>query len=292
MSRNNKRPITSLKSWCWWRWIDLSAQDDWIARLEATGCSTWTATTRPENSRLLLAVYSPKRTDVAPLKDKFGGQLRAISPSEWLPTRPSPPTRIGPKLEIIHDEPARRKNPATTTLCIPHGIAFGSGEHGTTFMLLRALTKAGDLSHVRILDLGTGSGVLALAARQLGARKIVATDFDPDSVRTARQNEALNFSTLSILWRQADVRKLRAVSQYQLVLANLFSGILCEAATRIANSIAPGGQLWLSGILKSQQKEVASAYRAQGLKLIRSEKRGKWVMLQLARRPTKRPAAK
>ena len=65
-----------------------------------------------------------------------------------------------------------------------------------------------------MLDLGTGSGVLALAARLFGARKIVATDFDPDAIRTARQNEALNFSKALIRWRCADVRKLRATARY------------------------------------------------------------------------------
>jgi ribosomal protein L11 methyltransferase len=132
-----------------------------------------------------------------------------------------------------------------------------------------------------VLDLGTGSGVLALAARLFGARKIVATDFDPDAVRTAAQNEALNFSEQLIRWRRADVKKLRASVQYDLVLANLFSGILCEAAPQIAASVAPTGQLWLSGILVTQQQEVIAAYRRQGMKLIRAFRRGKWVMLKL-----------
>ncbi len=145
-------------------------------------------------------------------------------------------------------------------------------------MLLRALAQLGDLTETRVLDLGTGSGVLALAARLFGARKIVATDFDPDAVRTARQNEALNFSQPLIRWKQADVKKLRSTVRYDFVLANLFSGILCEAAPQIAASVAPGGQLWLSGILKTQQDEVSAAYRAQGLVFVRAFHRGKWVM--------------
>jgi ribosomal protein L11 methyltransferase len=148
-------------------------------------------------------------------------------------------------------------------------------------MLLRALACRSDWSCAAILDLGTGSGVLALTARLFGARKIVATDFDPDAIRTARQNETLNFSKPLIRWRRADVRRLRATARYDLVLANLFSGILGEAAPRIAGCVAPGGQLWLSGILDSQQQEVIAAYRGQGLQLIRAFRRGKWIMLVL-----------
>jgi ribosomal protein L11 methyltransferase len=238
---------------------------------------------------LLLAVYSEDRSEVIALKKKFDGQVRAIAEKEWLPTKPTPPTHIGNKLVIVHEADrktsrGRHRSPRDggdrVSLHIPHGIAFGSGEHATTFMLLRALAEKGDWNATSVLDLGTGSGVLALAARQFGARKIVATDFDPDSVRTSRQNEALNFSTRLIRWRQADVRKLHATSRYGLVLANLFSGILCEAAAPIAGCVSTGGRLWLSGILDSQQKEVAAAYRAQGLQLAQTMRRGKWVMLQ------------
>jgi len=76
------------------------------------------------------------------------------------------------------------------------------------------------------------------------------------------------------------VRKLRATAWYDLVLANLFSGILSEAAPQIAGCVSPGGQLWLSGILDSQQEEVSAAYRGQRLQLLRTVHRGKWIMQQ------------
>jgi ribosomal protein L11 methyltransferase len=148
-------------------------------------------------------------------------------------------------------------------------------------MLLGALTRYHAMDQASVLDLGTGSGVLALAARLFGASKIVATDFDEEAVRTARQNEALNFPQPLIRWTCSDVKKLRAKVRYELVLANLFSGILCEAAPQISASVAPGGQLWLSGILAFQRDEVIAAYRRQGLPLMRALRRGKWVMLML-----------
>jgi ribosomal protein L11 methyltransferase len=184
-------------------------------------------------------------------------------------------------LEILHAKTPRGKKPTMPQLHIPHGLAFGSGEHATTYMLLRELTRREDWTRTTVLDLGTGSGVLALAARLFGARRIVATDFDPEAVRTARQNEALNFAQSSIHWRRGDVKKLRSKTRYDLVLANLFSGILTEAAPQIAGCVAPGGELWLSGILDSQQEEVIAAYRRQGLRLSQARRRGKWVLLML-----------
>ena len=245
-------------------------------RLQAAGCATWTLTERPTQKRALLAVYDARREPVLALHGLFGGRVLSIAQSAWLSTKPTPPTRITPALEILHDKP--RKKATANQLVIPHGLAFGSGEHGTTFMLLRAFAREPVAG--RVLDLGTGSGVLALAARRFGARLIVATDFDPAAIRTARQNEALNFSTPQIHWRRADVKRLTEKPRYDLVLGNLFSGILIEAARQITAAVAPEGQLWLSGILRTQKDEVLAAFRAQGLKLLRATTRGKWVMLQ------------
>jgi len=278
------------KTWAWRRWIAPGQEERWIGRLQASSLavSGWAFTQRPSRSRVLLEVYMKARAAALALQRQWGGRVRAVNVREWSKTRPAPPTRIGRRLEIIHEKAQGRKKPAGPRLHIPHGLAFGSGEHATTFMLLRALTRRDEwiktiVRKPTVLDLGTGSGVLALAARLFGATKIVATDFDPDAVRTARQNEALNFSQPLIRWRRADVRKLRATTRYDLVLANLFSGILGEAAPQIAGCVAPGGQLWLSGILDSQRQEVIAAYLGQGLQLIRVLRRGKWIMLRLAR---------
>jgi ribosomal protein L11 methyltransferase len=278
----NRRSKAVRPAWCWRRWISAGAQDLWIGRLQGAGHSSWAFTERPARSRVLLEVYLPSRAGTAALRGSWGGRVRTLDARIWTTPRPTPPTRIGSRLEIIHHAPRRRKGPAPAcpSLHIPHGVAFGSGEHATTHLLLRALAAADGWTGRTVLDLGTGSGVLALAARLLGARRVVATDFDPEAVRTARQNEALNFSTPLVRWSCADVKRLRPGLHYDLVLANLFSGILGEAAPQIADRVAPGGQLWLSGILLSQQDEMIAAYRGQRLRLVRTVRRGKWLMLQ------------
>ncbi len=278
----------SAVAWFWRRWIAPTAQDDWIARLQAAGCATWTLTERPDRRRHLLAVYDARPEAVVALRGLFGGQVGSIRQSQWLRAKPAEPTRFGKTLEILHDRP--RRSLAPHQLVIPCGLAFGSGDHATTFMLLRALVR--EPAFGRVLDLGTGSGVLALAARWRGAKKVVATDFDPAAIRTARENEALNFPASRIQWRCADVRKLSARVRYDLVLANLFSGILVQVAPRISACVAPGGQLWAGGILHGQQDEVISAFGDEGLRLVQITRRGKWAMLRLRRPAAGIPAFK
>ncbi len=168
---------------------------------------------RPGRARILLEAYVASRAEAGELARQWGGSVQAVDSRQWLKTQLTPPTRIGRRLEIIHEKTrGATKKPARLQLHIPHGVAFGSGDHATTSMLLRAVAARADWSQARVLDLGTGSGVLALASRLFGARKIIATDFDPDAVRTARQNEALNFPRPLVRWQRADVKKLRAAT--------------------------------------------------------------------------------
>lgn len=271
-------------TWCWRRLIVPGQEDLWIERLENIGCSTWVLTQRPNRARLVLAVYSPSRAAIVSLAKKLGGRPQSLSSKEWLKPGVAKPIRIGKRLQIIHEKERGKKTLVPPRLHVPYGMAFGSGEHATTWMLLRALAHHEDWKGTTVLDVGTGSGILALTARLLGARKIVATDFDPEAIRTARQNEKLNFPTPLIRWQCADVKKLKTTVRYGLVVANLFSGILCEAAAAIAGCVLPNSQLWLSGILRSQQDEVIAAYRRQQMKLVRVVSRGKWVMIQLEKK--------
>lgn len=269
------------KTWSWVKWIAPDTQEAWIARLEAEGVSTWTLTDRVDLRRTILAVYGQDRAVLAGLARRHGGRLGSLRDKDWLSPASSPLISVGRQLQIVQ-EPAQAK-PGVPSLVVPLGMAFGSGSHATTGMLLRALVRRGKLKETALLDLGTGSGILALAARWSGAKKIMAIDFDPDAVRIAAENETLNFSSSQIIWRRADVKKLGARPLFGLVLANLFSGILCEAAARITAVVKPGGELWMSGILREQEKEVIWAYRQRGLKLLRCARRGKWVMLQWRR---------
>jgi ribosomal protein L11 methyltransferase len=266
-------------SWSWRRRIDPARSEEWIAKMP--NGAAWVITEKPNRVRALLSVHVESRAEAERLRKQWGGQARLIKTKDWIQPARSSPVRISAALQIIHEKPARRKKGAPAQLYIPHGLAFGSGEHATTVMLLRALARERGMARRRVLDLGTGSGILALAARHLGASRITATDLDGEAVRTARANEARNFPAPLIRWQRGDVRTLKTKTPFDLVVANLFSGILCEAAQPITEAVAPGGQLWLSGILREQGGAVAAAYRARKMVLTRTIRRGKWLLLLL-----------
>jgi ribosomal protein L11 methyltransferase len=263
-----------------WRWRRRFAQADeplWQERISADGGLNWMIVEKPGRKLLALEAYFPRRASAGALARQWGGTVERVMSR---PPRPAPPVRINARLEIAHDEEGTRRD---GQLLIPYGMAFGSGEHATTLMLLRALARRNDWRETDVLDLGTGSGVLALAARLFGARQVAGSDFDASAIRTARENERRNFQSRRIRWEIADAKRLPAAPKYALILANLFSGVLIEAAPKIARALAPDGELWLSGVLRSQNSEVAAAYRAAGLHHLRTTTRGKWIMQQWAR---------
>lgn len=149
-------------------------------------------------------------------------------------------------------------DPALTTVVIEPAMGFGSGHHATTRLCLKALQRL-DLRNCRVLDVGTGSGVLALAAALLGAAHVVAIDVDPDALDNARGNAALNGSPSAVEFRLADFREERGLKA-DVVVANLTGGMLAAGASELALTVAPGGALILSGITSEEREAVYSAF--------------------------------
>ncbi len=180
------------------------------------------------------------------------------------------------------------------TLVLDAAVAFGSGEHGSTRGCLRALERlAGRRPPRRILDLGTGSGILAMAAAALLRRRVLATDIDPWSVRTARANATRNRLGPRIATLRADgwrSRTLRAGAPYDLVFANILARPLTRMAADLARHLAPGGTAVLAGLLAGQANWVLAAHRRNGLVLRGVLREGAWATLVL-RRPAATPPA-
>ncbi len=177
--------------------------------------------------------------------------------------------------------------PGRLTIRLDAAVAFGSGEHGSTRGCLRALERVAYRRPRRILDLGTGSGILALAAARLLHRRVRGTDIDPWSVRTARANARLNRAGGLTRFFRADGWSSPLVSgggPYDLVFANILARPLCRMARPLAGHLAPGGTAILAGLLVSQARWVLAAHRRQGLVLERSGADGKWCTLVLRRR--------
>ncbi len=167
-------------------------------------------------------------------------------------------------------------------LTLDAGLAFGSGEHGSTRGCLRALEIVARRRPRRILDLGTGSGILAMAAAKLLHRRVLATDIEPWSVRVTRQNAAMNgvaHLVRAVLANGWQGRSVQAGRPYDLVLANILARPLCRMARDLGLALAPGGTAILSGLLASQARMVLAAHRRQGLWLQAVLREGGWTTL-------------
>lgn len=143
-------------------------------------------------------------------------------------------------------------------IVIQPSMGFGTGHHAST-RLCTALLQQIDLVGRRVLDAGTGSGVLALVALRLGADAVLAVDDDPDALQSARENLQLNDVTGGIELRQADFRGLSGL-QYDVVLANLTGGLLIRGASSLVSTLAPGASLIMSGITAEEEGAVRSAF--------------------------------
>ena len=221
------------------------------------------------------------------VRKRFGGEIRKVSGTDWNKAAAPPrPVKVRDVFLITAETRSRelaairREHPGRELISIPPEMAFGTGDHATTSTCLRLLV---DISRPRkghawsVADLGTGTGVLALAARKLGASEVFACDFDPFAVAVAARNAARN-DVPDIVPVCQDVLKWKPRRKgYDVVMANLFSTVLIQAWPVIAKSLAPGGDLVVSGILASQAWDVFTAAAANGLGFTQVVRKGKWV---------------
>jgi ribosomal protein L11 methyltransferase len=154
-------------------------------------------------------------------------------------------------------------------------MGFGTGHHPTTRLCLGALQEF-DVSGSTVIDVGTGSGVLAIAARRLGAARVVAIDNDPDAAQAARENAAGNRVAIDV--RVADLMTL-ALSRFDLVLANLTGAQLIQSAGRLQDLATRRGPLILSGFTRSEEAGVLAAFPR--LRVLERSQEGEWVCVTL-----------
>lgn len=189
------------------------------------------------------------------------------------------PLQMGQRLWIVpswHSPPEQ----AAVNLILDPGLAFGTGTHPTTALCLEwldGLAVAGTLSKKRLLDVGCGSGILAIAALKLGADHADATDIDPQALQASRDNaerNAIEDTRLALYYPEQ-----LPSGEYPLVTANILAGPLIELAGMISDHVAPGGHLALSGILTHQAQDVRDAYQDQGLIMDEPVQREGWIRL-------------
>ncbi len=278
-TRTAKRPTIS-KAHSHYVWRKLSGaqwEDAWWDRL--AGVRDRLAVTALVGAKTIrLEAFQLTKAQAERLRKAFGGSVSAQKKMRAVSVAVRTPIRVRGKLVVVGSA-AEKPGGGGKVLVIPAGMAFGTGDHATTSTCLRFLA---DVSGERagepweMLDLGCGSGILAIAARMLGARRAEAGDFDPHAVRTAKENVKLNGVT-GVVVRKLNVRAWQPARTWPVVAANLFSGLLVEVAPKIAAAVATGGRLVFSGVLRAQEKEVIVAFERAGLRMDRIVRKGKWV---------------
>jgi ribosomal protein L11 methyltransferase len=187
-----------------------------------------------------------------------------------------PVLHVGGRIVIKPGWRRYRARPGEVVVALDPGMAFGTGLHPTTRLCLSALERL-RVAGTRVLDLGCGSGILSLAAARLGAREVVALDTDPIAIEATQANAGRNRLRGRIDARLGSLPS--GDSPFEIVLANLVSGILIGLATGIAAEVGPGGQLVASGIFRDRESEVRDAFAKEGLAVTTREVEGDWVAL-------------
>jgi ribosomal protein L11 methyltransferase len=243
----------------------------------------------PNRKQLRLEVSSSSRQLVEPLLARFGGEIERL-PRNWrdrfAATARIKQLRIGTRLTI---RSTRKDGPEMTQgarqLVIPAAGAFGTGDHPTTAMCLRLVERVsrGWPDGWSMFDAGTGSGILALAARRFGACNVIAVDNDPRAIAVAKSNARTN-RVDGIRFQIADAVKPKTKANFDLIVANLLSELVVAAISNWKARLSPNGFVILSGILRSQEREVTGALRRSKFAVEEIRRRSKWIAILAQRK--------
>lgn len=213
-------------------------------------------------------------------------RTRVVDEADWAEAWKAhfPVLRVGRRLVIRPTWRRHRRQPEDVVLALDPGMAFGTGLHPTTRLCLaaiEALADRGALAGARVLDVGCGSGILALAALKLGAASAVGLDSDPIAVEATVANGRRNAVARRIRARAGSVPS--GEPAFDVVLANLIAGVLVPLAAGLWNELRPGGTLLASGIFVDREGDVRAAFEAAGLDVAGRVVEGDWVALEAIR---------
>ena len=238
------------------------------------------------------------RSLVAVAAGEAASRLLTIEPvaaADWVAQSLSnlKPVRAGRFLvHGAHDRAKVRAN--DIGIEIEAALAFGTGHHGTTRGCLQVLADLAKRRHIRrVLDMGTGTGILAIAAARLLRTRITASDIDARAIETARGNAHINRAASLLAFVRASgtaARTITSAAPYQLIFANILLGALTRLAVPLRRLTAPGARIVLSGLLPNHANAALTIYRAQGLLLEKRITLDGWVTLVMHRK-TKPPRA-
>lgn len=230
----------------------------------------------------LARILPSLREQLALLKERGAGlgtlslSLQGVKEEDWAENWKQyyKPFRLGAHMVVKPTWEPWDAQPGDLILEIDPGMAFGTGTHETTAMCVNLIEKY--YQGGQLLDVGTGSGILALAAARLGAKGVVAVDIDPDAVRVARENVAHNGLEDAIEVRQGDL--LQGLSQqFDFAAANILAPVICMLAAPLKAHLKPHGRFICSGIIAEAEDEVNEALLAAGYQIDEIVHKGDWV---------------
>lgn len=269
-----------------WVWSKLSAvkwMDAWEERFY--GDERAVITMLKGGASLRIEVYCEAEDEAMKLKEYWGGSVRGQQKENWMAQAMTPkaPLKIRDQVVVtmLGDgeelEALKAEFPKRHVISVPPEMAFGTGDHPTTANCLRLLLDEAKKREPGwgLLDLGTGTGLLAIAGALLGAGEVVGMDFDETAVEIARRNGQRN-GTPQVTWETGDVFDWEAKAPAEVVIANLFADVLVAALPRMVRWLAEDGTLILSGILNEQWPRVAAKGEELGLVFGEPIQRGKW----------------
>lgn len=281
-------------------WSKLSASkwsDAWEERFAGTQDATLVISSFPGRDTIRVEAYCPLQKHANAIQKQFGGTVRHLKQQNWaaMSAQNPPPVKVREKFVICTARTeaemakARKTFPNREIIGVPADMAFGTGHHATTATVLRLLVDAAlPLQKTgkkwSMADMGCGSGILAIAAAKLGASQVWGCDFDPAAVRISKENAERN-GTPKVRFARVDVLKWEPKQTWDIVAANIFHDVLEAAFPQLLRSVAPGGMLMLSGILRTQAKDCLAAGKKAGFIVDRVVTRGKWVTAIGSARP-------
>lgn len=240
---------------------------------------------RPGHTRVWIEVYFDSEIEaraaakeLGRLRGVAGTAVRKSEPKKWLNfwKHHFKPQDIGRKLRIC---PVWRRSegrrPGRKTLWVDPGLSFGTGEHFTTRFCLEMIDRLCEKrAPLSVIDVGTGSGILAMAAARLGCRTVIGTDNDAQALVQARKNLSLNRLSAQVKLREEDITQQAPARRYELVCANILGPVLIEVAPALA--ALTGRHLVMSGIREADLDGVAAAYQTLGGREIARDGDGEW----------------
>ena len=208
-------------------------------------------------------------------------QIARVKPEDWAESwkRHFHPLKIGRELLVKPSWSKLRPLKNQAVVILDPGLSFGTGQHPTTSFCLGEIVRCRSVDAPQsFLDIGTGSGILAIAAAKLNYKPIFAFDFDPQSVYVARENTRTNLVATQVKLTRGDVLKLslKPARQFDLVCANLISNVLMAAREQIVCRVKPGGTLVLAGILATEFGLIKKEFARSGMKLVASRVENEW----------------